>query len=122
MKNQVLYLSILITCTLTTQTVAQESSIFSIGEKALNVHHTGDVWLNHVSDADDTFDYNIALATFEPGAKLDWHIHPKGQQLLITQGVGYYQERGKKVQLVRKGDVIKCLSGVEHWHAAAPGS
>ena len=122
MKKQLLYLASLLSVSLSSQLVAQESSIFPIGEKAPNVHHTGEVWLNHVSDADNTFDYNIALATFAPGAKLDWHMHPAGQQLLITQGVGYYQERGKEVQIVRKGEVIKCLPGVEHWHAAASNS
>lgn len=104
------------------QAMAQESSIFPKGEKAANVHHTGDVWLHHVSDADKTFDYNVVLATFAPGAKLDWHIHPGGQQLLMTKGIGYYQERGKPVQIVNVGDVVKCLPGVEHWHGAAPES
>ena len=28
--------------------------------------------------------------------------------LLITEGAGYYQERGKPARVVRKGDVIKC--------------
>jgi quercetin dioxygenase-like cupin family protein len=23
---------------------------------------------------------------------------------------------------VHKGDIVKCLPGVEHWHGAAPGS
>jgi quercetin dioxygenase-like cupin family protein len=53
---------------------------------------------------------------------LDWHIHPGGQVLLITDGTGYYQERGKPVQIVHKGDAIKCAPGVEHWHAAAANS
>jgi quercetin dioxygenase-like cupin family protein len=30
--------------------------------------------------------------TYEAGAKLDWHSHPGGQVLLITEGAGYYQE------------------------------
>ena len=119
MKNPQ-FLIILLSITLSTRAIAQEATIFPKGEKAPNVHHTGDVWLNHVSDADSTFNYNIALATFAPGAKLDWHTHPDGQQLLITQGTGYYQERGKLVQTVQKGEVVKCLPGVEHWHAATP--
>ncbi|SDM58277.1 Cupin domain protein [Catalinimonas alkaloidigena] len=105
-----------------TPAVAQETPLFPQGEKAANVHHTGDVWLSHVSEADQTFDYSVAQAIFAPGAKLDWHVHPAGQQLLITQGTGYYQERGQPVQIVRKGDVIKCLPGVEHWHAATPNT
>ncbi len=53
---------------------------------------------------------------------MDWHIHPGGQQLLITEGTGYYQERNKPIQIVYKGNVVKCLPGVEHWHAATPES
>ena len=120
--KQILYTIILLVILLSTRVLGQDVSIFPKGEKAENIHHTGEVWLNHISDADKAFDYNIALATFKSGAKLDWHIHPTGQQLLITQGIGYYQERGKEIQVVRKGDVIKCLPGVEHWHAAAPSS
>ena len=71
---------------------------------------------------DSTFDSGIALATYAAGARLDWHIHPGGQVLLITEGTGYYQEKGKPVRIVHKGDVIKCPAGVEHWHAAAPKS
>lgn len=107
---------------LISQSLIAQENIFPKGEKAANVHHTGDVWLTHVSNADDTFEYNIAHALFAAGAKLDWHIHPKGQQLLVTLGEGYYQERGKEVQLIRIGEVIKCQPGVEHWHAATPRS
>jgi 4-carboxymuconolactone decarboxylase len=107
---------------LATQAVAQDAPIFPKGEKAPNVHHTGTVWLNELSQADDTFNYNVSQATFEPGSKLDWHAHPGGQILLITDGAGYYQERDKPVKTVHKGDVIKCLPGVEHWHASTPKS
>lgn len=94
--KKIIFLTILWTVALLNTAMAQES-IFPKGEKAPNVHHTGDVWLTHVSNADETFDYNVAHAVFAPGAKLDWHLHPKGQQLLITEGKGYYQERGKPV-------------------------
>ena len=98
----------------------QDNTIFLKGTKAPNVHHTGDVWLNRISEADSIFDYNIVVAAFEANAKLDWHRHPDGQQLLIIEGTGYYQERGKAVQVIKKGDVIKSLPGVEHWHASTP--
>jgi quercetin dioxygenase-like cupin family protein len=105
-----------------TNAIAQDISIFPKGEKAENVHHVGNVWLNELSPADSTFTYSISLATFDAGARLDWHSHPGGQILLITQGTGYYQEKGKPKQTVQKGDVIKCLPGVEHWHGATPQS
>jgi quercetin dioxygenase-like cupin family protein len=50
-----------------------------------------------------------AEKTYEAGAKLDWHSHPGGQVLLITEGAGYYQERGKPARVVRKEDVINAL-------------
>lgn len=101
---------------------AQKASIFPKGELATVDNHTGNVWLKELSEPDSVFVYSIATATFAPGAKLDWHIHPAGQILLITEGVGYYQERGKPRQTVQKGQVIKCRPGVEHWHGASPTS
>jgi quercetin dioxygenase-like cupin family protein len=118
--KKVLLLTILCLTALSFQVVAQQGFIFPKGEKGANVHHVGDVWLSHVSNADSIFKYNIAEATFAPGARLDWHIHPGGQQLLITDGVGYYQERNKPLETVHKGEVVKCQPGVEHWHGATP--
>ena len=118
--RRVLYSTMLLLAAVSTRTVAQEAPLFPLGDKAPNVHHTGDVWLNHLSSADSTFDFNVVVATFAAGAKLDWHTHPAGQQLLITEGTGLYQERGEPVRIVREGDVIKCPPGIEHWHAATP--
>ncbi len=93
-------------------------AVFPKGELSTTKNHTGKVWLKELNAGDSTFDYAIAVATFDAGAKLDWHSHPGGQILLILEGTGYYQERGKPIQIVHKGDVIKCLPGVEHWHGA----
>ncbi len=95
---------------------------FPKGELSTAKNHTGNIWLNELSAGDSTFDPGIAVATYGAGAKLDWHIHPGGQALLITEGAGYYQERGKPARIVHKGDVIKCAPGVEHWHGALPNS
>src|SRR5436309_3559561 len=97
-------------------------TIFPKGELSTTKNHTGNVWLKELNAGDSTFDYAIAVATFDAGAKLDWHSHPGGQILLILEGTGYYQERGKPIQIVHKGDVIKCLPGVEHGHGASPTS
>jgi quercetin dioxygenase-like cupin family protein len=97
-------------------------AIFPKGELSTTKNHTGSIWLNELNIGDSTFDSSIAVATYAPGAKLDWHSHPGGQVLLITEGTGYYQERGKPLQIVHKGDVIKCAPGAEHWHGASPGS
>lgn len=100
--------------------MAQTNPIFAKGELSKTNNHTGDVWLTELNKADSVIDCNIATATFAPGAKLDWHIHPAGQILLVTEGTGYYQEKGKAIQVVHKGDVIKCVPGVAHWHGASP--
>jgi quercetin dioxygenase-like cupin family protein len=114
---------LLLLCSLfTTVVAAQDTAIFPRGEKAENVHHKGEVWLYHPGETDEAFDYGLAVATFAPDARLDWHSHPAGQQLIITAGTGYYQERGKELKTVRKGDVVNCLPGVEHWHASTPDS
>jgi quercetin dioxygenase-like cupin family protein len=118
--KQVFYLVLLATAALSTSAIAQDIPIFPRGEKGPNVHHVGNVWLSELSAADSVFTYGIAQATFDPGARLDWHQHPGGQILLITNGTGYYQEKGKAKQTVRKGDIIKCQPGVEHWHGATP--
>lgn len=99
-----------------------EQSPFPKGELSTTKNHTGDIWLSELSVGDAIFDSTIAQAVYGPGARLDWHIHPGGQVLLITEGRGYYQERGKPLRIVHKGDVIKSAPGVEHWHAAAPDS
>lgn len=96
------------------------TSTFPKGELSSAKNHTGNIWLNELSVGDSTFDPSVAQAVYDAGAKLDWHMHPGGQVLLITEGTGYYQERGKPVQMVHKGDVIKCAPGVEHWHGATP--
>jgi quercetin dioxygenase-like cupin family protein len=105
-----------------THAFAQDAPIFPKGEKAPNVNHVGNVWLHELSAPDSTFNYGITVATFDPGARLNWHSHPGGQILLITAGTGYYQEKGKPKQTVRKGDVVKCAPGVAHWHGATPKS
>jgi quercetin dioxygenase-like cupin family protein len=98
------------------------NATFPKGELSTDTHHTGNIWLNELNAGDSTFDPSIAEATYDAGAKLNWHIHPGGQVLLITEGAGYYQERGKPVRIVHKGDVIKCSPRVEHWHGALPNS
>ena len=55
--------------------------------------------------------------TFAPGAHSSWHRHG-GMVVLVTGGVGLYQEEGRPVQVLRKGDVLQIPAGVRHWHGA----
>jgi quercetin dioxygenase-like cupin family protein len=102
---------------------AQDSTLFPRGQIGANPdNYTGTIWLSELNHPDSNFTFSLAQAVYAPGAKLDWHIHPGGQYLLVTEGKGYYQEKGKPGKIVQKGDIIKCLPGVEHWHGAAPNS
>ena len=121
--KRILSLIILLSAIVCIKTKAQDSTLFPKGEIGKNTdNYTGTIWLNELSKPDSIFKFGIAQAVYAPGSKLDWHIHPGGQILLITEGTGYYQEKGKPVEIVHKGDVIKCAPGVEHWHGAAPNS
>lgn len=61
---------------------------------------------------------NAAEVTFLPGARTAWHTHPVGQYLVVTSGIGWYQEEGHEKQVMRTGDVVFAPAGVNHWHGA----
>lgn len=123
MRSKLQIIAILMSLAFTVPCRAQSGDpLFPKGELSTDQHHTGNIWLSVLNAGDSTFDPSIAQAVYDPGAKLNWHSHPGGQVLLITEGTGYYQERGKPVRVVHKGDVIKCAPAVEHWHGAAPNS
>ena len=98
------------------------SSFKSEGIKAPNTHHIGDAWLNFLMQADDSFNYNITQATFSANSTLDWHKHATPQVIIIVEGEGYYQERGKEAIILKKGDVLKCEKDIEHWHSSTADS
>jgi quercetin dioxygenase-like cupin family protein len=103
--------------------MAQDANtIFTKDDKAIEVRTTPNNTLVELNKADSLFKFNIAVANFPAGKKLDWHYHPDGQILVYTDGIGYYQERGKPKRVVQKGEVIKCLPNVEHWHGASSES
>ena len=77
---------------------------------------TGTTYLTMLSNNDDVFNAPIGNVTFEPGARTFWHKHTGGQILLVLSGEGRYQERGKPVQIIKKGDVVRIAPNVEHWH------
>lgn len=114
---------ILLTATIVSHAQTKDSTLFPKGQVGANVdNYTGTIWLSELNHPDSAFTFSLAQAVYAPGSKLNWHIHPGGQYLLITEGMGYYQEQGKPAQIVHKGDIIKCLPGVAHWHGAAPNS
>lgn len=95
------------------------SNIFPKGEKITNDNFTGIAYLQPLIGADSLNSISVGNVTFEPGARSKWHSHPAGQILLVTDGVGYYQENGQPKKTLRKGDVIKCPPNIPHWHGAS---
>ena len=69
---------------------------------------------------DSTYTTLVGNVYFEPGARSNWHDHPAGQILIITDGVGYHQIEGQPIEILKKGDVVKCPPNVKHWHGASP--
>lgn len=83
-------------------------------------YFTGNVRIDPLFPANDSAHFSGAYVTFEPGARSAWHIHPTGQHLLVTAGVGRTQEWGGPIEEIKAGDVIWCPPKVKHWHGASP--
>ena len=91
---------------------------FPIGDKIENPAFTGDAYLKNLIALDSVFNFpQTNVVTFAPGAHSSWHRHG-GMVVLVTGGVGLYQEEGKAAQVLRKGDVLQIPAGVRHWHGA----
>lgn len=88
-------------------------------DSATKARKAGPTVLTELVKADDTFPFKVMLVDFAPGKHLDWHTDAGGQVLIFTDGSGYFQEKDKPKQLMRKGDVVKVLPGVVHWHGAS---
>lgn len=99
-----------------------ENTIFPKGEKAPAETFTGTVYVQILAPKTENNNFSVASVTFEPGARANWHIHPAGQTLLVTEGKGLYQEKGKAIRPLNKGDVILCDPDIEHWHGASAES
>ncbi|MFD1613173.1 cupin domain-containing protein [Sphingomonas tabacisoli] len=82
-------------------------------------YFTGRVRLERVFDANEQSSVSAGKVTFEPGARSHWHTHPRGQRLIVTDGIGWTQVEGGAVEEIRPGDVVWCPPGVKHWHGAS---
>ncbi len=105
-------------------TMAKElNQPFAKGEiNPFSKYFTGTTHLQRLVEKDDIWNSSIANVTFDKGARTNWHKHSGGQILLVTAGEGRYQEKGKEIQILKTGDVVKIPPEVEHWHGAAPDS
>jgi quercetin dioxygenase-like cupin family protein len=96
------------------------NAIFPKGGKGSEEFFTGNAYYIGLVDADSVHTTAVGNVYFEPGAKSNWHTHPSGQILIITDGIGYHQIDGQPIEVIKKGDVVKCPPNVRHWHGASP--
>lgn len=102
-----------------------KDQLFSRGEalpKMIAEHFTGNAYFNQLVDGESDWNCPVGYVTFQPGCRNDWHRHPGGQILLITEGSGWYQEWGQEARSLKPGDVVKIPTDVKHWHGASKDS
>lgn len=104
------------------KSILMPNPVFPLGNKIEGGNFTGTVWVTPLLPADTTINASLGNVVFEPKARSKWHRHPGGQTLLALDGVGYYQEKGKELQILQQGDVVRCPPDVEHWHGASHDS
>jgi quercetin dioxygenase-like cupin family protein len=94
-------------------------AIFPKGELGPAENFTGKAWNMSLVANDSLYNTVVGNVYFEPGARSNWHTHPAGQILIITDGIGYHQIKGQPRQKIKKGDIVKCPPNVMHWHGAS---
>jgi quercetin dioxygenase-like cupin family protein len=82
---------------------------------------TGTVFIDTVATPSPPSRVAAAIVHFTPGARTAWHIHPFGQNIYVTEGVGLCQRRGGAAEVIKPGDRVFFEPGEDHWHGAAPG-
>ena len=100
----------------------ETKAMFKQGEKLPNSWFMGNAYLTALVERDKNDDFSVGSLTYEPGTRSNWHTHPKGQVLIIIEGEGFFQEKGKPAQAIKKGDVVNAKENTEHWHGASATS
>ena len=98
------------------------TEIFPKGEKLPTDWFSGNAFLTPLVAKDKNNEFSAGSVTFDPIARTHWHTHPKGQVLIVIEGNGIYQEKGKPAQPIKKGDVVNIPENTEHWHGASATS
>jgi len=112
----------IISCNSKNETRMETSEIFAKGNALPKEWFVGNAFLTPLLAKDHNNDFSLGSVTFEPKARTNWHTHPRGQVLLVIEGNGYYQEKGKPAQAIKKGDVVNIPENTEHWHGASADS
>ncbi|MDQ4048827.1 MAG: cupin domain-containing protein [Actinomycetota bacterium] len=81
---------------------------------------TGTVYIDTVATPSGPSRLQALSVHFTPGARTAWHMHPNGQTIYVTEGVGLCQRRGGPIEVIRPGERVFFEPGEHHWHGAAP--
>jgi quercetin dioxygenase-like cupin family protein len=81
---------------------------------------TGDVYIDSIARPGGASRLSASSVHFTPGARTAWHVHPNGQSIWVTEGLGLCQRRGGPVEVIRPGDRVFFEPGEDHWHGATP--
>lgn len=131
MKNKIITIICLALLMLTETIQAQEKNMdtkfkqmFPIGDKLPEQTAQYFIGQAYIATLTNLKELNVPTSnvTFEPGCRNNWHSHTGGQLLIVTTGIGYYQEKGKAAQQLLPGDVVEIAPDVVHWHGASPDS
>jgi len=57
---------------------------------------------------------------FPAGVRSSWHTHSWGQLLMIEEGIGLHQIRGRAIEEFQVGEPYWTPADVEPWHGAHP--
>tara|TARA_B100000809_G_scaffold262566_2_gene313828 strand:+ start:160 stop:522 length:363 start_codon:yes stop_codon:yes gene_type:complete len=92
-------------------------------EEATNrpIFFGGKVFSQGFVNSDNSKFFNMAMISFEKGARNKFHVHSSDQILYVTNGTGIvateYQE-----YIVSSGTTIHVAAGEKHWHGATDNS
>lgn len=105
-------------CKTKTENTMDTTTIFPKGQPLPKEWFVGEAFLSPLVAKDHNNNFSAGSVSFEPGARTNWHTHPSGQVLLVIEGNGFYQEKGKAARAIKKGDVVNIPENIEHWHGA----
>jgi quercetin dioxygenase-like cupin family protein len=81
---------------------------------------TGDVQVQMLFPDNEIAKYSGAYVTFQPGARTNWHWHPAGQHMIVTDGIALTGTRDGDVIEFEEGETVWCPPELDHWHGATP--
>ena len=67
-----------------------------------------------------TPDMRSVRILFPAGVRSSWHTLTLGQLLMIEEGIGLHQIRGRTIEEFYPGEPYWTPADVEHWHGAHP--